>query len=64
METLVHVYGGCSSWSHDSIKSLRITQFHYTAKAAFVALERESLCIVAESSEVLKSKEEGIRQLF
>ena len=40
METLVRVYGGCSTRSRDSIKSSRIAQFRYTAKAALIALER------------------------
>ena len=40
METLVCVYGGCSTRSRDSIKSSRIAQFRYAAKAALTALER------------------------
>ena len=63
LEMLVHVYGTCSSRLHDSIKSLWITQFRYTAKAAFVALKRV-LCIIAESPEVPKSKKERTTQLF
>ena len=40
METLVRVRGGCLSRSCDSIKSSRIAQLCYTAKAALIALER------------------------
>ena len=58
---LVRVYGGCSSRSRDSIKSLRIAQLHYTAKAALIALER---VFVHCSRVILKSKEERIRHLF
>ena len=39
---LVRAYRACSLWSRDTctIKSLRVAQFRYTAKAAFVARER------------------------
>ena len=49
--------GACLTPSCDSIKCSRVAQFRYTAKVVFFLPERESLCIVAESPEVLKSKE-------
>ena len=40
METLYGTTGACLTLSRDSIKSSRVAQFRYTAKAVFVARER------------------------
>ena len=37
----VQVYGGCSSWSRDSIKVCESRYFATLAKATFVALEKD-----------------------
>ena len=62
METLVRVYGGCSSRSRDLIKSSRIAQLCYTPqRRAPIALERVFVhCSrVARGPEVKRREESG-----
>ena len=61
METLIRVYGGGSIRSRDSIKSSRIAQFRYTAKAALIALERVFVYCsrVARGPEVKRRKNQA-----
>ena len=63
MDTLIRVYGGCSIWSRDSIKSSRIAhcQFRYTAKAALITLERVFVYCsgVAQGPEVKRRKNQA-----
>ena len=59
----IKVYGGCSSWSCDSIKVCNRT-IRYTSEGC-VCCPREGLgAPLAESLEVLKPKEERIGQLL
>ena len=62
METLIRVYGRCSIWSPDSIKSSRIAQFRYTTKAALIALKRVfAYCSrVARGPEVKRRKNQAL----
>ena len=63
LETLYSTMGACLTPSRDSIKSSRESHNFVTPQRLYFLPERESLCTVAESHEVLKSKEARIRRL-
>ena len=60
---LVHVCGGCLSWSRDYQK---ICELHNFARPQRLHLlpSRKILCIVAELPEVLRTNKERIKHLF